>query len=111
MDHLILLQMYAAWGLYEEMFQVFKTFDWIHLSTIQPTVLASIVVSCSKVEDAKIQEQMMDILIPYAFNSPDQDYSTAISSVQAHFFMRTKIGDELRNKPEYKRIYEKYVQD
>ena len=111
MDRLVLLQMYGAWAMYEEMFQVFKMFDWNHLSAIQPMVLASIVIACSNVEDAKIQEEMMNILIPFAFNSPDQDYSTAISSVQAHFFTRTKIGDELRNKPEYKRIYEKYVQD
>jgi hypothetical protein len=111
MDRLVLLQMYGAWAMYEEMFQVFKMFDWNHLSAIQPMVLASIVIACSNVEDAKIQEEMMNILIPFAFNSPDQDYSTAISSVQAHFFTRTKIGDELRNKLEYKRIYEKYVQD
>jgi hypothetical protein len=111
MDQLILLQIYGEWGLYEEMLQVFKSFDWNHLSTIQPMILVSIVSSCTKVEEAEVQEQMMDILIPYTFNSPDQDYSAAISTIQAYFFLRTKMGDEERNKPEYKRIYDKYVSD
>ena len=111
MNRLVLLQIYGEWGLYEEMFQVFKSFDWNHLGTVQPMNVSAIETSCSNIENDKVQEQMMDILIPYVFNSPDQDYSAAISGVQAHFFMRNKMGTEVRNKPEFKRIYQKYVND
>jgi len=77
--------------------------------SINPVVLATLVNQCSFFEDANLTEEMMNILIPYAFQSESQDYSTAISYIHAYFFLKTKRGDDRRNSAAYKNLLTKFV--
>jgi hypothetical protein len=109
MDHLVLFQLFYNWGLEKEAFEVFNSFNWNDKGSINPVVLATLVNQCSFFEDANLTEEMMNILIPYAFQSESQDYSTAISYIHAYFFLKTKRGDDRRNSAAYKNLLTKFV--
>ena len=54
-------------------------------------------------------EKMMDTIIPYVFQSKDQDYSSVVSAIYSFFTFQTKSDEALRKSPEYQRLLKKYV--
>jgi hypothetical protein len=107
-DQLIYFQLMLNWELYDEMEQAFASFPWQTPGKISSIVLTTLILSLRGIDNPPLIERMLNVLIPYIYNSSNQDYSIPLFTLQQYLFVETKKNEPRRNAEEFKRVKQKY---
>jgi hypothetical protein len=108
LDRLLYFQLLLNWKLYTDMVEIFDTFPWQTPGKVSPIVLTTLVMSMRNIEDNQIIEKMLNTLIPYSYQSGNQDYSNPVFGLHQFLFVETKKNESRRKSEGYNSVLAKY---
>ena len=110
MDRWMLFRLYKDLTVWDKAEEVFNSFDFKNRETMNSTTLILLVYDCLQLANYSLAETCLNQLIPFVYNSHEQDNSKSMRLINTLFFYDSKLIKEgIYQSPEFKRLYDKYV--